>query len=140
MANRIDPVLRDFLATSLAAEGPVTNERARAIAVHADISLRTLRRIIAWGKTGVRERPKLGRPAFPQAVFDRARELIELHLNDVGWRYGEGTILAAFGDAIPRSVVIRVVRELKAERKQRVRSDKLARRVGFKATAQGALW
>ena len=88
----------------------------------------------------MRERPKLGRPAFPQAVFDRARELIELHLNDVGWRYGEGTILAAFGDAIPRSVVIRVVRELKAERKQRVRSDKLARRVGFKATAQGALW
>jgi len=140
MAKRIDPVLRDYLATSLAAEGRLTNERARAIAGYAGVSLRTVRRIVGWGKSGECERPTLGRPAFPQAVLERAGELIEQHLDQVGWHYGEGTILAVFGDSIPRSVVIRVVKELKARRKQRIHAAELARRVGFRATAQGALW
>jgi len=140
MAKRIDPSLRDYLATSLAAEGRLSNERALAIAGQVGVSLRTIRRIVAAGRRGECERPQLGRPAFPRSVFADARQRVQKHLDQIGWRYGEGTVLAKFQDAFPRSVVMRVVRELKAKRKRRMRAAAIARRVGFRATAQGALW
>ena len=140
MGKRIEPALRDFLAASLAAEGCLTNERALAIAGRANVSVRTIRRIAAIGKKGECERPKLGRPALPQAIVKDARQRIGQLLDHVGWQHGEGAVLGKFKSAFPRSLVIRVLRDLKARRRRRIRAASLARRVAFRATAQGVLW
>ena len=86
------------------------------------------------------EVPPPGRPRLGCAELAQAREAVEAELDRQGWKTGEGPVHRALGGDIPLSRVRRVMRELKAERRQRKRKHEEAARISMKVAARDAVW
>ena len=70
----------------------------------------------------------------------RGRELVVAELERLGWTAGEGPVHRALGGAVSLRLVRRVLRELKAQRRARLRGEARARRVHVVAHARDVIW
>lgn len=102
------------------------------------VSVRTLRNWMRLDSEAQVAPP--GRPRTRPELLEEARALCRQELARQGIDAGEEPIWRALGGQVPRARVRRVLRELKAERRQSARQQARAARVSLRVRARDALW
>ena len=93
-----------------------------------------------WECADGRRRRRRGPRGPSERLLGEARAAVRGCLAKLGWCAGEGAVRGALGERFSLRVVRRVLRELKAARRQRERARLNARRFRFAAHARGAVW
>ncbi len=108
-----------------------------AMAAAYGVGERTLRN---WAKIDLTRPRRRGRPPHGPERVEQARGLVRAELDRMGWSAGESTLVHVLGSRVPRRLLRRVLRELKAERAVRRREHIEQARVSVAVHARDALW
>ena len=100
----------------------------------------TPRSLRNWARPGQEESAPPGRPPTSEEELEAARNLVHEQLELQGWDAGEEPIWRGLGEVIPLARSRRVLAELKAARRKRIRQAAEERRVSVKVMARDAIW
>ena len=111
------------------------------LAAKAEALDRSLRSLRTWKHLAPEESvAPPGRPPTSEEELVEAKDLVHEQLELQGWETGEEPIHRALGEAVPRARVRRVLRELKRERRARIRCQETERRVSMHVLARDVIW